>query len=39
MSATVSSSARAFAPEAWARLARVKAQYDPDDLILAAHRG
>lgn len=31
--------ARAFAPEAWARLARVKAQYDPDDLILAAHRG
>ena len=31
--------ARAFAPEAWARLARAKAQHDPDDLILAAHRG
>jgi FAD/FMN-containing dehydrogenase len=31
--------ARAFTPEAWARLGAVKAQHDPDDLILAAHRG
>jgi FAD/FMN-containing dehydrogenase len=30
--------ARAFAPEAWARLQAAKDRYDPDDLILAAHR-
>ncbi|WCB95738.1 Mitomycin radical oxidase [Baekduia alba] len=30
--------ARAFAPETWARLARIHAAYDPDGLILAAHR-
>jgi FAD/FMN-containing dehydrogenase len=31
--------ARAFAPEAWARLGEVKRSYDPDGLILAAHGG
>jgi FAD/FMN-containing dehydrogenase len=29
---------RAFTPDTWSRLSRTKSQYDPDDLILAAHR-
>jgi FAD/FMN-containing dehydrogenase len=31
--------ARAFAPEAWARLRDAKRAYDPEDVILGAHRG
>jgi FAD/FMN-containing dehydrogenase len=29
---------RAFSPEAWARLQRVKGEYDPEDLFRANHR-
>ena len=31
--------ARAFAPETWARLQRIREAYDPDRLIAAAHGG